>query len=81
MGGGGVDVVVDTAMPLNHDLQTTYVSKINKYVPVVEEIKHMWQIEWVSIWPLIVSITGIIPRSFSNELANLMAEILVVSDI
>lgn len=63
--------LIDVAVPLNANLQKTYAEKVNKYVDLAEEIKDMWHLKKVTIRPLIISATGIVPKSLVAQLAEL----------
>jgi hypothetical protein len=47
---------VDTTMPINQDPQITSASKINKYVPVVDEMNQSWWTQLISVQPQIMPI-------------------------
>lgn len=58
-------LVIDIAIPLYHNLQTTYVTKINKYIGT--ELRNPTiQLKSVSICPIITSTTEIVPKSTTN---------------
>lgn len=63
--------IIDVAVPLNHNLQSTYATKINKYMELATEIKQMWRVETVNIFPLIISTTAIVPKTLTLNLQKL----------
>ena len=63
--------LIDVAVPLNANLQKTYAEKINKYVDLAEEIKELWHLKKVTIRPLVISATGIVPKSLVAQLTEL----------
>lgn len=66
-----VTYLIDIAVPNSHNIQQTYTGKINKYLPLAEEVRQMWKQERVLILPLILSATGVIPRSLKANLVKL----------
>ena len=63
--------IIDIAVPLNHNLQHTYAQKINKYLELASEIKGMWKVDRVTIHPIVLSATGVIPRTLVQQLYSL----------
>ncbi|KAJ8912749.1 hypothetical protein NQ315_016705 [Exocentrus adspersus] len=53
------------------NIQRKYTDKINKYLPLANEIKAMWAQEKVVILPLIIGATGEIPQSLIENLKKL----------
>lgn len=60
--------VIDITVPNTHNLQQSYGEKLNKYCELAEEIKKMWQQDKVTILPIIISTTGVVPKSLSKNL-------------
>jgi hypothetical protein len=49
------------------DITQTYNTKINKYLEFSVAMRNLWCLEKISILPLIISATGIVPQSlFKN---------------
>lgn len=63
--------IIDVAIPLSHNLQATYATKINKYLELAAEIKQMWKVKSVKIYPLTISTTTIVPKTFTSNLNKL----------
>jgi hypothetical protein len=63
--------LIDIATPLSTNLQKTYSEKVNKYVELAEEIKNMWHLNTVKIRPLIISATGVVPKTLMQHLEEL----------
>ncbi|CAH2019234.1 unnamed protein product [Acanthoscelides obtectus] len=63
--------IIDIAVPLPTNIQTTHAEKINKYLPLSDEIKRMWEMGNVSIIPVIIGATGEIPRKLHKSLEKL----------
>lgn len=54
--------LIDIAVPHPTNLQQKRQEKINKYLPLANEIKEMWNQEKVAIVPIILGATGEIPK-------------------
>lgn len=63
--------LIDIAVPLDQNVQTTFSNKITKYHDLAEELKQMWHLEDVRIVPVIISATGIVPKSLLRSLDEL----------
>ena len=61
-------ILFDVAVPLNHNLQSTYNTKIEKYTDLANELKTMYHMERVDISPIIISATGLIPKKLIVQL-------------
>ena len=53
--------IVDFAIPLGANIAKTCSEKINKYIPLADEIKEMWNMDKVQIIPIIIGSLGEIP--------------------
>jgi hypothetical protein len=52
---------------LDPNITQTYNTKINKYLELSVAMKNLWCVEKISILPLVISATGIVPQSlFKN---------------
>jgi hypothetical protein len=61
--------LLDIAVPSNsHNITQTYNTKINKYLELSGAIRNLWSLEKISILPLIISATGIVPQSLFKNL-------------
>lgn len=63
--------LIDIAVPLDRNVQSTFSAKIMKYHDLAEELKQMWHLEDVRIVPVIISATGITPRTLIRSLEEL----------
>lgn len=63
--------LIDIAVPLDHNVQSTFSNKIAKYHDLAEELKQMWHLEDVRIVPVVLSATGIVPKSLLRSLDEL----------
>lgn len=63
--------IIDIAIPNTHNIQTTYEEKITKYADLAIEMERMWKLEKVITVPIILSSTGVIPKTLSTNLTIL----------
>ena len=63
--------LIDIAVPNTHNLQQSYGEKLDKYGELAEEIKKMWQQEEISILPIVISTTGVVPKTLPRNLQQL----------
>ncbi|KAL1448377.1 hypothetical protein WDU94_008928 [Cyamophila willieti] len=63
--------LVDIAIPNTHNIESTIVEKKRKYTELLEEIKKMWHLNHATIVPIVLSATGIIPKSLHQNLQEL----------
>ena len=63
--------LIDFAVVNNNNLQSTYNTKISKYQDIAEEIKALWQVQSVTIVPIIISTTGVVPITLRQDLKTL----------
>jgi hypothetical protein len=60
--------LLDIAVPNSHNITQTYNTKINKYLELSVAMRNLWCLEKISILPLIISATGIVPQSLVKNL-------------
>lgn len=63
--------LVDVAVPAPANVKMKYNEKIQKYLPLSQDIRNTWQQEVVSVIPVIVGATGEIPKSLHEALKQL----------
>lgn len=63
--------LIDIAIPNSHNIQTTISEKLSKYQDLAIEIKTQWKAQIVHIVPIVLSTTGIIPKSLKQSLDTL----------
>jgi len=63
--------LVDIAVPNTHNLAKTITDKQNKYQELANEICVMWKQKAAQVIPLVISSTGVIPKSLSQSLTRL----------
>jgi hypothetical protein len=56
--------LLDIAVPNSHNITQTYNTKINKYLELSIAMRNVWCLEKISILPLIISATRIVPNLF-----------------
>ena len=63
--------LIDTAVPNTHNVAKIITDKQNKYQELVNEIRAMWKQNTAQVIPIIISSTGVIPKSLSQDLKRL----------
>jgi hypothetical protein len=63
--------VIDIAVPNTHNLTKTIADKQNKYQELANEICAMWKQKAAQAIPIVISSTGVIPKSRSQSLTRL----------
>lgn len=63
--------LIDVTVPNTHNLQKSYGEKLNKYSELAEEIKKIWRQDRVTILPMVISTTGIVPKTLPRNLKQL----------
>ena len=64
-------MIIDIAVPLNHNTEATYANKISKYEELASEMKKLYSAKSVKIRPIVLSATGIIPKNLIQQLSEL----------
>ena len=62
---------IDTAVPNTHNVAKTVTDKQNKYQEMANEICAMWKQNAAQVSPIVISSTGVIPKSLSQSLKRL----------
>jgi hypothetical protein len=63
--------LIDIAIPNTHNLAKTITEEQNKYQELANEIRDVWKQDAVQVVPIVISATGIIPKSLSQSLKRL----------
>ena len=63
--------LIDTAVPSTHNLAKTITDKQNKYQELANEICVVWKQKAAQVIPIVISTTGVIPKSLSQSLTRL----------
>ncbi|VEN54308.1 unnamed protein product [Callosobruchus maculatus] len=66
-----VTYLIDIAIPNDTNVQTTYAGKISKYTDLAIEVKRLWKQNKVVIVPLIMTVSGLTPNTFTPHLHQL----------
>jgi len=56
-------LVIDIAVPSIHSLPKTEGEKITKYENLTLEIKNIWKLNNFSVYPLVISVEGVVTRT------------------
>ncbi|KAI5699149.1 hypothetical protein M8J77_002112 [Diaphorina citri] len=60
--------LIDVAIPNTSNIEKKHTEKIQKYIPLAEEIKQIWHQNTIQILPIIISATGVIPKTLHESL-------------
>jgi len=63
--------LIDIAVPNTHNLAKTITDKGKKYQELANEICAMWKQKAAQVIPIVISCTGVIPKSLSQTLTRL----------
>jgi hypothetical protein len=63
--------LIDIAIPNTHNLAKTITEKQKKYQELANKIRVMWKQDAVQVVPVVISATGVIPKSLSQSLKRL----------
>jgi hypothetical protein len=63
--------LIDIAVPNTNNLAKTIADKQNKYQEMANEICAMWKQRAAQVIPIVISSTGVIPKSLSQSLTRL----------
>lgn len=66
-----ISYIIDIAVPLAKNTQDTFSEKINKYMPLADEIKKVWKLDKVVIVPVVLGATGEIPKKLFQSIETL----------
>ena len=61
--------LIAIAVPNTHNLAKTITDKQTKYQELANEICAMWKQKTAKVIPIVISSTGVIPKSLSQSLA------------
>lgn len=63
--------IIDIAIPNTHNLIATITEKKRKYTDLADEMKNLWNADKVTIVPIVLSATGVIPKELHRSLKTL----------
>ncbi|CAH2227606.1 jg25108 [Pararge aegeria aegeria] len=64
-------IIVDITIPHDDNLVKAEKEKISKYLDLAHEITAMWNVEWTVVVPIVVSVNGLLAKSFDPHLKKL----------
>ena len=73
--------IIDIAVPGDTNIHQKHREKIEKYTPLAQEIKRIWKQDKIVIVPIIISTTGITPKTFIHSLQQLDLPLYIHSNI
>ena len=65
------NVLIDIAVPNTNNLAKTITDKQNKYQELANEMCVMWKEKAAQVIPIVISSTGVIPKSLSQSQTKL----------
>lgn len=63
--------LVDISIPNDNNITTKETEKIEKYTPLAIELEELWKQVKVTVVPIVISVTGITTKSFTQHLKTL----------
>lgn len=63
--------IIDIAIPNSHNIQNTFSEKLTKYQELKDEIIRMWKLKKVTIVPVVISTTGVVPKNLHQSIKTL----------
>ena len=63
--------LIDIAVPSDANVAQKYTKKLERYRPLAIEVKRLWKIKEVHVIPFIISVTGLTPHTFMDNLKQL----------
>lgn len=66
-----VAFIIDIAVPADGNVSKKYQEKVEKYQQLAIEMERLWKLKRVRILPFVISVTGITPYSFGENLKHL----------
>ncbi|CAH2268555.1 jg2242 [Pararge aegeria aegeria] len=64
-------IIVDINIPHDDNLVKAEKEKVSKYMDLAHEITAMWNVESTVIVPIVVSVNGLLAKSFDQHLKKL----------
>lgn len=72
---------IEVSVPNNNNIQEKEREKIEKYISLRDEIKHLWKQDSVEIIPIIISSTGVVPKSLKRNCQHLGLPNPIITEI
>ena len=73
--------IIDVAVPCTSNLSKTESTKISKYQNLRYEIRRIWKQDEVVIIPIVISATGVVPKTLEDNIKKLPIQSYVVPEI
>ncbi len=73
--------LIDITIPNNNNIQKSTMGKIEKYVDLREAIKDQWKVKDVTVVPIVISSTGLIPKKLKEELKKLNVNTCLIKNM
>lgn len=73
--------IIDIAVPNTHNIQSTITEKLTKYQDLAIELGTQWQARSTHIVPIVLSSTGIIPKTLKNSLNALNIPLQLINTL
>ena len=67
----GSGILIDIAVPLTHNIKKIESEKRIEYEELAWQIKDIWKLERVSIYPLVISVEGVVLYNFNKNIEKL----------
>jgi hypothetical protein len=58
-------------IPLTYNISSAAAEKITKYENLALDIKNIWKLNNVSVYPLVISVEGVVTRNFLKYTKNI----------
>ncbi|CAH2240994.1 jg19746 [Pararge aegeria aegeria] len=65
-------IIVDITIPHDDNLVKAEKDKVSKYLDLAHEITAMWNVEWIVIVPIVVSVNGHLAESSDQHLKKFL---------
>ena len=66
-----ITYLIDIAIPNTNNIQSKHEEKIEKYLSLAEETRQMWHQNKTIIVPIIISATGVVPKSLHRSIKTI----------
>jgi hypothetical protein len=73
--------LIEISVPNSTNLHKKHMEKIDKYIPLAEQIKSQWKQDKVTIVPIIISSTGLIPKTLTQSIDTLQLPPYIITNI
>ena len=74
-------MLIDVAIPNNNNLREKHNEKILKYRDLQEQVRRQWQMQWIETIPIVLSSTGVIPKSLLESIRKLDLDTKIIRNM